>query len=295
MAKRASGLELPAISCDLVITGEAIDDRGRAALAWVAGKGSDIVACRFDPSSQEFYLGGDRMCPSELAEALVKRGRRRFLFECTTLGTPEIALCCKALSESDHVVCSFLYVEPRGYKSSDFLEGFIRERDFDLSVDFQGFWPIPGVCFQMHEDSKQTTVFLVGFEGDRAQRALEELKIARPGVAVVLGVPAFKPGWECDTLANNIQLLSIAHEGRGISYCGADNPKAVMQLLHQISCDVGSDEPIFIAPLGTKPQAIGAALFAAFTKQTGLLYDFPVHRNSRSNEISKWHLFQAAW
>jgi hypothetical protein len=52
---------------------------------------------------------------------------------------------------------------------------------------------------------------------------------------------------------------------------------------------------MYIAPIGTKPHGIGAALFAATHEDVGILYDHPRRREGRSSKVGKWHLFNVSF
>jgi hypothetical protein len=109
--------------------------------------------------------------------------------------------------------------------------------------------------------------------------------------AVVLGVPAFKPGWEMNTFANNIHVIKQFHISGGVHFCGAENPAAAFEVLEGIYSELDAGERMYIAPIGTKPHGIGAALYAVQNPQVGVLYDHPARRANRSTDLARWHLF----
>jgi hypothetical protein len=65
----------------------------------------------------------------------------------------------------------------------------------------------------------------------------------------------------------------------------------VLELLEEMYPGKG-DSPFFVAPIGTKPHAIAAALFAGWHDDVGLLYDHPKPRSGRSTRLGKIHLFE---
>lgn len=294
MAGRPTSEELPKVNADLCLIGHAIDERGHAGVAHAKASAAVFEVCEYDVVTQQLQVGSHTFSPDLVQAELQRRGVKKVLLECTTLGTAEIALFCRALAGLNGIILSFLYVEPKTYPTV-LHEGVIHRRDFELSTRFHGFSPVPGMCYQMDEEVPQTTVLLLGFEGDRAQRAFEELKIAPSCISAVFGVPAYQPGWEYDAFANNLVTLGTRDINRGVHFCGADNPKATLQYLSVLRSNYPLEDTLFVAPLGPKPQALGAVLFAAFSDRVGLLYDFPVRKSSRSKSIAKWHLFQAQW
>lgn len=95
-----------------------------------------------------------------------------------------------------------------------------------------------------------------------------------------------------DAFANNIRIISDKNIRGGILYCGAENPKATVSLLQDIQQSLQTGEKLFIAPIGTKPNGVGVALFTAMNSEVALLYDHPVKSRGRSSKVSKWHLYQ---
>src|ERR1035438_3771052 len=47
-----------------------------------------------------------------------------------------------------------------------------------------------------------------------------------------------------------------------------------------------------VGPLGTKPNGVGAALFAVTPPDVGLLYDHPWKTPKRTAEVARWHLYE---
>jgi len=140
----------------------------------------------------------------------------------------------------------------------------------------------------------QRSVFFLGYEARRLHRALEVYPMLRPETcSVVFGVPAFRPGWEMDAFANNVRIMKERNIDGGVYFCGAENPASALQVLELIYGELTDREKLFIAPIGTKPNGIGTALFAATHPSVGILYDHPKRRIDRSREVSGWHLYDA--
>ena len=78
----------------------------------------------------------------------------------------------------------------------------------------------------MLDRSPHRVVFFLGYEGERLDEAFEELEIDPRKSIVVFGVPAFRPGWEMDSFANNVRVVADRGVQGGIRYCGAENPAA---------------------------------------------------------------------
>ena len=155
-----------------------------------------------------------------------------------------------------------------------------------------GYLAIPGSAILLGDHFSHKGVFLLGYEEARLRRAFEDLQMINPSkTTIVFGVPAFKPGWEMDSIANNITVIQEQNIRGGIHFCGAENPAAVFELLTEIYKGLDNTERLFIAPIGTKPHGVGTALFASQHSDIGIIYDHPQRKEGRSGELGHWHLF----
>jgi hypothetical protein len=155
-----------------------------------------------------------------------------------------------------------------------------------------GYRAIPGAAVILTDRRPQHGVFFLGFEERRLDVALEDFQTLRPSnCSVVFGVPAYKPGWELHAFANNVRVLETKRLSGGVHFCGAENPAGAYQVLSEIKASLGKDARMVVAPIGTKPNGIGAALFAALHSEVGLLYDHPRRSAGRSEQVSRWHLY----
>ena len=109
---------------------------------------------------------------------------------------------------------------------------------------------------------------------------------------VVFGVPAFQVGWEMNAFANNIETIKIIPEYE-ILFCGADNPRAVYEILEEL-LEGKKTNSFYVAPLGTKPHAIGVAIFCSKNPDVGILYDHPMRQEGRSSNLGACHLYSVS-
>jgi hypothetical protein len=146
-------------------------------------------------------------------------------------------------------------------------------------------------CGSAHE-SAQSTIPETSRLGPIERPCLEQQEVLQSWHKhVVLGVPAFSPGWEIDAMANNVQYLG---KGDQVKYAAAASADAAYRLLSTLLEQDKEERPILIAPLGTKPHAIGAALFLIENESMGralLLYDHPTRSSGRSSEVRRWHFY----
>ena len=288
------GSELEVPRWDLAITGVGVDDRGDAGCEFVKSRSGTSSCLIYDVENLRLTADSTSLECEDLPEWLSKKGLRSLLLETTTLGLPELSLCCRAAKQLGLERLSALYVEPKDY-FAPCRRYAIHRRDFELSDEIIGYAAIPGSAFLLDEQRQQQVVFFLGYEGHRLDRAFEQLPLVPERCSVVFGVPGFQPGWEMDSFANNVHVVRERKVDGGVGFCGADNPAAAFSLLDQRYRAKQAGERLFVAPIGTKPHGIGAALFAAVHEDVGLLYDHPLRSKKRSSQVGHWHLFDVAF
>jgi hypothetical protein len=267
-----------------------LDERSKAACAYVRAHAAATLMVRFDigGGKNELRLDGNAIRLSALKARF--SGAESVLVEATSLRFPEILYVMLAAINAQVKRLRLVYVEPREYRRN--IEGRLCDhRDFDLS-DNRRFQSIPNFQTNLSETERGQAVFFLGYEGARLGQALEQAEVLRGwNKHAVFGVPAFAPGWEIDAMANNIQYLV---EKDQIKYASAASADAAYVLLSALLEQDKEDRPILVAPLGTKPHAIGAALFLIENESMDralLLYDHPTRSAGRSMMIRRWHFF----
>jgi len=294
MQKARAFSELEFSKWGTAIVGPAVDARGREAVAFAKANSDKLIEMHYDEATFEMEINGERINSEDTADSLSAVAASRVILESTTLGFVETFMCCRSLLNAGLRSMSILYVEPRTY-SAPRRSQVLHKRDFDLSEAVPGYRPIPGATFHLSALKPQHAVFFLGYEDHRFEVALEELQqTVRPqDCSVVLGVPAFQPGWEMNSFANNVHVIRSNDLSGGIHFCGAENPAAAAEILLEIRKSLRSDARMFLVPIGTKPMGIAAAIFAAEHEDVGLLYDHPRRRTDRSSQSSSWHLYEA--
>ncbi len=278
---------------DAALVGQELDERGAAARSFVSQNCAHMSECEYNPLTFELQLDGRSFLADRAEDAFSALGTGRILLEATTLGFPEVYLACRALRARGVKTLSLLYVEPLEYSAAK--GQLLHRRDFELSDEVPGYIPVPGSTILLEDRRPQRGVFFLGYEERRLDRAMEDHPIVPARVVVVFGVPAFQPGWEMDAFANNARVLRDRSISGGVHFCGAENPLAAYQVLEQVKAECGTDEEMFVVPIGTKPHGIGAALFAAEHQEVGILYDHPRRKRKRTSKVSSWHLFDVVF
>ncbi|MBU8868441.1 hypothetical protein [Paenarthrobacter aromaticivorans] len=183
-----------------------------------------------------------------------------------------------------------LYVEPSDYIKSTSPFGNLK---YDLSDRTEGIAPLPGFArlTSRRAGSQQVLVPLLGFEGDRLARILTEIEPDVESTYPVVGLPGFRPEYTFHSLESNIRYLDEWGSTSNLRYSRANCPFGIYSLLTQLS-EFFPKQLIQVAVLGTKPHALGAALFAiARPTRATLLYDHPVRSKGRTSGAGRLCLY----
>jgi hypothetical protein len=276
---------------DAALIGEnkELDERSKAASAYATNNALRTLVLRFDVNQNQLFINGEASRVTRLHHSLT--GVRSLLIEATTLSFPEIVYAIYEASKAKVQKMRLVYVEPQGYRRK-IKEGLCDFRNFELS-DNRRFQSIPHFQTDLQDIDPGRAVFFVGYEGPRLGQALEQIEVLQSWQKhVVFGIPAFEPGWEIDALANNVQHLT--NKDDQVQYVSAASAEAAYLLLSDLRRNDKEGRPILVAPLGTKPHAIGVALFLIEHESMDhavLLYDHPTPSKERSNEVRRWHFF----
>jgi hypothetical protein len=173
-----------------------------------------------------------------------------------------------------------VYVEPQDYSFSQLpTEGEI----FDLSERISGIAPIPGFAsFREVPEDAVCFVPLLGFEGPRFAYLLEQVQPPGGKIVPVIGVPGFRPEYPFHTYQGNRLKLVETFAWKNARYAIANCPFSLFYTLQDIAADYPGDL-LKIAPIGTKPHALGAVLYVLLARPSAeLVYDHPVRKATRT-------------
>ena len=181
-----------------------------------------------------------------------------------------------------------IYVEPEGYttnpnpKPGEF---------FDLSDSLQGLQPIPGFAkLRLRRAEMLRLVPLLGFEGIRFRYLVEQLEPSERDIFPVIGVPGFKPSYPFHTYEGNSDPLAKTRSWQRVRYVDASCPFSLFKCLESIAAYPGQ-QSMQVATIGTKPHALGAALYTIVSPAVELIYDHPVRRKKRSSGMGVCHVY----
>lgn len=129
---------------------------------------------------------------------------------------------------------------------------------------------IPGYTGMSTRQGKRILIILLGFDGDLSREISEE--IAPEETVIVNGFPGYEPKFKDISLISNEKL--IGNPRNILNYSRANNPFETYNLLDALKNHY-KDAFINIAPLGTKPMALGACLFAIHNPDVRIVYPMP--------------------
>jgi len=191
---------------------------------------------------------------------------------------PFFFLILKYLKEQIRLKCiTVFYTEPRSYL---FSKGLLRSYHSSYGAltvhEMPGFPGIDTRCTQ------KILVVLLGFDGELSSFITEE--VAPDETIIVNGFPGYSPKFKDISLINNERLLGTSSE---LLYARADNPFETFNVLGKIR---RSYENTFmnIAPLGTKPMALGACMYAICDPSVRVVYPLP-ERYANVTTEQCWH------
>lgn len=182
-----------------------------------------------------------------------------------------------------------LYAEPDSYKEHPSPSS---ASYFDLTTRLEGLAPLPGFARLSGPPDEEKCLFvaLLGFEGNRPSCLIVQVD-PLPKVVPVIGVPGFQIEYPAFTVACNREFLETYRAYDEIRLARASCPFDVVTQLREIHRDY-PDHYLYIAPIGTKPHALGAVLYALErSDMTEIMFDHPVRKSGRTAGVGVIHLF----
>lgn len=144
---------------------------------------------------------------------------------------------------------------------------------------------IPGFTGLETRNDKRILIILLGFDGDLSQEINEDVSPTK--TMLVNGFPGYAPKFKDISLVINEKLTS--NKDFKIYYARSNNPFEVYNLLDKIKQE-NSKSFLNIAPLGTKPMALGACLFAIHNPNVRIVYPTPeaYEKTTTENCLHSW-------
>lgn len=179
-----------------------------------------------------------------------------------------------------------VYTEPASYDVNQFRKVGLNK---DLSETVEGISPLPGLISLIPDDSPKLFVALLGFEGGRFSSIVQDYNPVKEKIMPVVGVPGYLMHYPYVSFWGNQITISKTKCWQNVKYAEANSIVDAYMLLKQISYEHRGQEMV-VAPIGTKPHAIGAILYALKNPKTvELIYDNPIRSVHRTHGIGKVH------
>lgn len=177
-----------------------------------------------------------------------------------------------------------VYTEPAEYKLNEFRRVGLNK---DLSERVDGVSPLPGLISLIPDDTPKLFVALLGFEGGRFSSLVQDYNPVKEKITPVVGVPGYRMDYPYVSYWGNHFQMSKTDCWKNVKFAGANSIVDAYMLLKQIAFDNRNQEMV-VAPIGTKPHAIGAILYALkHPDKVELLYDNPKRSVHRTHGIGK--------
>lgn len=291
-------------SIDVFIFGDSVDERvlhiprrllsvfkGRAyRVSYDVTKESCVISQVSEPNTviEDLYSGDITVGLSSVLQRIGVIGNR-VLVDITGMKHPAFFYLFKLLLEEQKPRFLFAgYAEPERYVPHGSTE--VEER-FQLFEGYLGVRALPGFTRLPDAIKSKLLVAFLGFEGARLQHVYDDQEPGDGNMVAVVGFPAFRPGWQNLTIAANEPALQSTRSYRFMRSATAFSPFDAYRAL----CDLQSDRPkqnLVVAPIGTRPHALGAALYAIKNSTSYLLYDFPIEVvEHRTEHVGKCHIY----
>lgn len=284
-----------ALKWQLAFHGTDIDARTKAAISFVADGSRESLCVQFSSSQPDrLQVNASRASVRDIAEKM--SGTHDVVFEATSLGTVEILFLLRAAKAAKLRFVDCVYVEPREYVLDAYLDTSW-SRDFSLSKSrrLEGVRGFNQKLSDIPAKDARLVVFL-GYEAARLAQACEqEEAIVSWNKYAVFGVPGYAPGWEMNSIANNVDSLE-RYKFESVRYCAASSVCGAFDLLKNIHADGRSDHACtVVAPFGTKPHGIASAMFLVENSEyqaSSLIYDHPERAPNRTSQVRRWHRYR---
>ena len=164
---------------------------------------------------------------------------------------------------------------------------------FDLSERVGDVEALPGMARLIGPppDSALLLTIFLGFEGGRARHITTTLD-PEPTIVPIVAVPGMHAEYPTQAIECNREFLMNTEAFTYLRWADAVCPFSVQDLLRDIAAEY-SDSYMYIAPLGTKPHALGALLYSLENpSKCQIIYDHPIPRKGGTSGIGKIHLYR---
>lgn len=220
------------------------------------------------------YSGDITVCLPRLLKLLNMR-KKYVLVDITSLHHVVIMYLCKILIKQEKPLGLYAaYVRPEKYAGNN------EEFKETLTSKLVGVKAVPG--FAKRERERQMLVSFVGFEGIRLTNIMENMNEIEKVVPIV-AFPIGNPYWFNITMWNSREIIKDISIDVTVQKCFSESIFEAVQLLRDI---IPSSEGIILAPLGTRPHSMAAAIYATENPNVKIIHDYAIEAENRTRGIS---------
>lgn len=187
------------------------------------------------------------------------------------------------LAKQDNRRVYVVYVEPDRYIVQRFSEG---SRFYDLAEGFKGISPLPTYETIIPAKGPSAFIPMLGFEGARFAHVLSQLSSEDDQIIPLIGVSGFRPEYPFASYIGNRRPLDETESWTKVHFAMAGSVVDAWMELHRIKQEYERVCRWRIAPIGTKPHAVAALLFAIrHSGEVELVYDYPRREKPRTSGV----------
>lgn len=215
------------------------------------------------------------------------------LIDISTMSVRLIALLLAAVAEVhdykrdamfSRVFCG--YTEPMDYDDSFEIDDGGKDL-FRLYKAYDPLSPIPGYySIDANKRGQRVWAVLLGFEGNRVHLLQNELTNIQ-SIEAYITTPTMRLGWVNNVFRSNLHFLEGVDNAKPeIKYVAATSPFAIYNQLSDLKRQSVEQEDViglYVSPLGTKANALGALLYLLNDPSSTLVYDNP-NEDTRKQE-----------
>ena len=215
---------------------------------------------------------------------------RKFYLDVTTVGFVELLLVLRWFSKSKLNEISIFYAEPLKYKSRvNYMDDF-GKHEFDLTSHSAGFKAVPGFTKAISTEEKASLIAVIGFERSRLGQLIQQDEGAYIGkIFPIFGTPGFKVGWDKHSFLQSVETLK--DRSRSPRFVTAYSAIDILNCFELIKESL-PNETIMVAPFGTKPLSLGAAIFLVNHREDVMLkFDHPTKKSDSTEGVGEIHKY----
>jgi hypothetical protein len=211
--------------------------------------------------------------PSSCLKAIAASGvsfsaKSKVALDISSFTRPYVFALLKYLQDFGNLISvDAFYTEPMSYRIP---KGLIRS--YRKSLGSLSVMEVPGFPGRNTGRTKNALIVTLGFDGELSTFISDE--VTPDLILLINGFPAYSPKFKDISLINNERLLNYSGMLENISYSRASNPFDLFNLLVRLQ-EKHPDTFFNIAPLGPKPMALGACLFALTDNSIRVVYPMP--------------------